>query len=84
MAKLDERKAICLSMMEKEPDQCEMSEPKLDYEANEMFSCLVNLLKIKNNRKYGLHVVATCKNCKCSLIIDNSIHKSRAINSFSK
>lgn len=58
MTKLDERRTICLSMMEKEADQSELFEPKLDYPPDEKFPCMANVLKIENNRKYGRHIVA--------------------------
>ncbi|XP_055305294.1 SET and MYND domain-containing protein 4-like [Sitodiplosis mosellana] len=58
LAKLDERKTICLAAMEKETDRSEMFEPKLDYTPNEMFPCFADVLKIENNHQHGRHVVA--------------------------
>ncbi|XP_031628450.1 SET and MYND domain-containing protein DDB_G0273589-like [Contarinia nasturtii] len=58
MAKLDERKAVCLRMMEEEIDRSEAYHAKLCYEPNENFPCFANVLKVANNTKHGRHVIA--------------------------
>ncbi|XP_055304640.1 SET and MYND domain-containing protein 4-like [Sitodiplosis mosellana] len=58
MAKLDERKAKCLSVMKTEENQGAAFEPKLDFKPSEKFPCSANVLRIENNDKYGRHVVA--------------------------
>lgn len=57
--KLDQREVKCLNLMTKEEDKSEFYNFKLDFEANEQFPCLANVLRIENNSEYGRHIVAT-------------------------
>lgn len=59
MEKLEKRVAKCLVLMEKEEDKSESMNPVLEYEPNEKFPCLANILKIQNNRQFGRHIIAT-------------------------
>lgn len=58
MKKLDERKLECLKLMESKDDQGEISEAKLDFDPNEMFPCLANVLDIRSNVEYARHLLA--------------------------
>ncbi|XP_031618310.1 SET and MYND domain-containing protein 4-like [Contarinia nasturtii] len=58
-AKLEKRKIQCLSRMENEEDDSEICEPKLDFEINEKFPSLANVLDIQINDEFGRHIVAT-------------------------
>ncbi|XP_055295175.1 uncharacterized protein LOC129564948 [Sitodiplosis mosellana] len=59
IAKLNGWKNDCLKLMETEPDQSEMGEPKLDFAANEQFPCLANVVNMQSNDEFGHHIVAT-------------------------
>lgn len=59
MSKLDERKKQCAELMiliGKPPKNA----ITLSYEANPYFSCMANVLDIKQNEEFGRHLVAKC------------------------
>lgn len=59
MEKLEKRKNDCLKAMETEADQSGIFDPKLDFDANERFACLANVLDVRCNDRFGRHIVAT-------------------------
>lgn len=60
MYKLQYREQMCMEAQKSnEGDTSEKSDQKLDYQANEKFPCLANVVKIQNNSQYGRHLVAT-------------------------
>lgn len=58
LEKLEKHKIDCLKRMEIEEDQSEIGVPTLDFEANEMFPCLANVLDVRNSDEYGRHTIA--------------------------
>lgn len=58
MEKLNKRKTECLKLMKTEEDQGEIRKPQLDFEANEKFPCLTNVVDIQTDES-GHHIVAT-------------------------
>lgn len=59
MSKLEKRRAYCLSEM-KTGKQIEQVTPKLDFDADENFPGMANVLQLKYNKKFGRHFVAKC------------------------
>lgn len=59
MDKLEKRKNDCLKLMETEEDQSENSDFKLDFNANEMFPCLANVVVIQCNDRDSRCMIAT-------------------------
>lgn len=59
MSKLEERRAYCLSQMKKKK-QIEQGAPKLDFDADENFPGMANVLQLKYNEQFGRHFVAKC------------------------
>lgn len=57
--KLEDRKRQCLETMETEEDRSDLTETKLDFDANENFPCLANVVKLEYNNEHGRHMVAT-------------------------
>lgn len=59
MGKLERRKLECLELMKTEEDRSKMNVPKLDFEPNEKFPCLAEVVEIRSNEEYGRHLAAT-------------------------
>lgn len=59
MKKLENRKNDCVELMLIEDDQGDSSAPKLDFDANEQFPCLANVVNIERSGEFGHRVVAT-------------------------
>lgn len=59
MRKLETRKNDCLQLMKTEDDQSDTSAAKLDFEANEQFPCLANVVNIQSSDEFGHRIVAT-------------------------
>lgn len=57
--KLRSRAERCLAELKKKEDKSDMYEPKLDFDPNEKFPCMANILKIEWNNQDGRHIVAT-------------------------
>lgn len=57
MGKLETRKGVCIKRM-KNGDQYEQSIPTLDFEADQNFPGMANVLEIQCNEKFGRHIVA--------------------------
>lgn len=58
MGKLERRRNDCLKLMETEDDQSDSSAPKLDFEANEQFPCLANVVDIQSGDGFGHRIIA--------------------------
>lgn len=59
MPKLEARKAECLQMIEQNA-QIEAPTPTLDYEPNEKFPCMADVLEIDFDEKFGRMIKAKC------------------------
>lgn len=59
MGKLNKRKINCMEQMATADNQTEDRQPKLDFDPNEKFPCLADVVDIRKNSKYGRHIVAT-------------------------
>lgn len=57
--KLEARKMECLKLMEIEDDQSDSNAAELDFEANEQYPCLANVVTMQKNDEIGHHLVAT-------------------------
>lgn len=62
MEKLMERKSECQQQqaMERAGSKTDAIEIKLDYERNEKYPCMADVLCIRKNTEYGRHVIAKC------------------------
>lgn len=60
MSKLKERRDFCLKQMNKTASLTEMTVPRLDFDADENFPGMSNVLKMEYNEKYGHHFIAKC------------------------
>lgn len=61
MQKLDEREIECVKYLdEKNGNSEDIEEPKLSFQADEMFPCMANVLEIKTNQRFGRHIVTKC------------------------
>lgn len=59
MPKLIERQVACLALMVEHHDQIETREPPtLDFDPDDKFPCLANILDIQCNDEFGRHIVA--------------------------
>lgn len=61
MAKLNQREKSCLKMALLQCVDCVAEsqwKPSLDFDADEAFPCMANVLEIKRNEEFGLHIVA--------------------------
>lgn len=59
LVKLEKRMIECQSQMKNEIDESEKCKPTLDFEMNEKFPSLANVLDIRINNKFGHRIVAT-------------------------
>lgn len=59
MGKLEKRKNDCLELMKTEEDQSEIGVPQLDFEVNDMYPCLANVVDVRENDGYGRYIFAT-------------------------
>lgn len=58
MEKMEKWTIECMKLMETEKDQGETNEPKLDFEANDKYTCLANVVDIQSNDEFGRHMIA--------------------------
>ncbi|XP_031636031.1 SET and MYND domain-containing protein 4-like [Contarinia nasturtii] len=59
MPKLDARRTNCLNQIQR-ATQIDKAYPKLDFEEDEHFPGMANVLQMECNAKYGRHIVAKC------------------------
>lgn len=61
MSKLEERREFCLKQKNNAPrSSTQITTPKLDFDADENFPGMSNVLKMECNEKFGRHFVAKC------------------------
>lgn len=58
--KLEERETKCVEQMKDAPEMEPILEPKLSFDPDENFPCMVNILEIQCNEQFGRHIVAKC------------------------
>lgn len=60
MQKLMKRKDECKQAMEKAGPKTDAIEIKLDFERNEKYPCMADVLDVQKNTEYGRHIIAKC------------------------
>lgn len=59
LSKLNERKLLCEKLMNSVEKPCK-APMKLNFQPNESYPCLSNVVKLKYNNEFGRHLVANC------------------------